>query len=372
MTVLLAQRAQAQWMAGAKAGFGQGAFTGTTEFEWQSGAMTFSVFANGAVTRSLALQAELYLTEKNGRSRVTGSNLTMSADYLVLPLLVRLAPPVPGPVKPYFLAGPSLMLEVRCQVRFVTVGLVSVDDCNNTSGDLNRTDVGIEGGAGLEIGLGPANLLVEGRGTTNVGTVVVPTETRTSRSFSWSLMTGFSIPFRARTGARVLPTERPGSAIPRTDETVQGVSAPAPTNPSGLPALPTLPADALVEQRVAPPRVENLGQRISVRAIDADARALLVGIAHEAGINMVVSSDVNRRVSLTLNDVPAIQAIQEIAVAANLTIATPENRVLPSVVYYQLPVNVNAASAETIAKRFGVSEELARFIVESRKPLVLP
>lgn len=359
--------AGAQWMAGAKAGFGQGAFTGTTEFEWQSGATTFSIFANGVVTPSIALQAELYLTEKNGQSRVTGSNLTMRADYLVLPLLVRMAPSVPGPVKPYFLAGPSLVFEVRCQVRFVTVGLVSTDDCSNTSGDLNRTDVGIEGGAGLEIGLGPANLLLEGRGNTNLGTVVVPTETRTSRSFSWSFMTGVSIPFRARTGARVLPGER-RPASPRMDETVQGVTAPEPTSSSGLPALPTLPAESLVEERQAPPRVENLNQRISVRAIDADARALLIGIANQAGINMVVSSDVNRRVSLTLNDVPAMQAIQEIVIAASLTIATPESRALPAVVYYQLPVNVNSASAETIAKRFGVSEELARFIVESRKP----
>jgi hypothetical protein len=365
LALALPAQAEAQWMAGAKAGFGQGAFTGTTEFVWQSGATTFSIFANGVITPSIALQAELYLTEKNGQSRVTGSNLTMRADYLVLPLLVRMAPPVPGPVKPYFLAGPSLVFEVRCQVRFVTVGLVSTDDCNNTSGDLNRTDVGIEGGAGLEIGLGPANLLLEARGNTNVGTVVVPTETRTSRSFSWSLMTGVSVPLRARTGARALPGER-RPAPPRMDETVQGVTAPEPTSSSGLPALPTLPAESLVEERQAPPRVENLNQRISVRAIDADARALLIGIANQAGINMVVSSDVNRRVSLTLHDVPAMQAIQEIAIAASLTIATPESRALPAVVYYQLPVNVNSASAETIAKRFGVSEELARFIVESR------
>ena len=114
--------------------------------------------------------------------------------------------------------------------------------------------------------------------------------------------------------------------------------------------------------------MDSATQRVSVRAIDADARALLVGIANQAGLDLVVSSDVNRRVSLTLTDVPALQAIQEIVVAAGLTISTPESRVLPSVVYYQLPVNVNEASAETIAVRFGVSLELARYIVESRKP----
>ena len=369
--LLLPSMAQGQWMVGLKAGYGQGAFTGGTEFQWQSGATTFSAFAAGEVTRTLSLQAEAYLTEKLGESLVTGSNLTFRADYLALPLMVRYAPVTPGPVKPYFLAGPSLVFEMRCQVRFVTTGLVSVNNCNQTSGDLNRTDVGIEGGAGLEIRVGPTNLLIEGRAATAVGTVVVPTETQRSRSFNWSFMTGISIPInlpRIRVKIPERPDER-SSAPARSAETVVGVTPAAPEpSASALPPLPTLPVQDLVVQRAAPPRVENLNQRISVRAIDADARALLVGIANQAGINLVVSSDVNRRVSLTLNDVPAIQAINEIAVAAGLTVATPANTALPSVVYYQLPVNINSASAETIAKRFGVSEELARFLVESRKP----
>ncbi len=360
---MLATTAHAQWSAGLKAGIGQGAFTGPTEFQWQSG-KTVSAFANGTITRMLSLQAELYLSEKVGESRVTGADLTFDATYLTLPLMLRFAPATPGPVKPYFLAGPALVVQARCQVRFVTTGLVSVNDCNQTSGDLNTIDIGVEGGAGLEIGVGLMNLLVEARGATNVGTVVVPTETRASRAFSWALMTGFSVPFRGGFGARVRPADRrPDAVIPRPDEVVQGV-----TPPAALPSLPSLPAEALVERRTAPPRVENLDARISVRAIDADVRALLIGIAAQAGINLVVSSDVNRRVSLTLTDVPAIQAIREIADAAQLTVATPENRALPAIVYYQLPVNVNTASAETIAKRFGVSEELARWIVEARKP----
>ena len=360
---LLAAPAHGQWTAGLKAGIGQGAFTGPTEFQWQTG-KTISAFANGGITRMLSLQAELYLSEKVGESRVTGSDLTFDATYLTLPLLLRFTPATPGPVKPYFLAGPSLVVQARCQVRFVTTGLVSVDDCNQTSGDLNTVDIGVEGGAGLEVDVGPMNLLVEARGAMNAGTVVVPTESQASRAFSWALMTGFSVPFRGGFGARVRPDDRrPATVIPRTGEVVTGV-----TPPAALPSLPSLPAEALVEQRAAPPRVENLNERISVRAIDADARALLIGIAAQAGINMVVSADVNRRVSVTLTDVPAIQAIQEIAQAANLTVATPENRALPAVVYYQLPVNINTASAETIAKRFGVSDELARWIVEARKP----
>lgn len=143
---------------------------------------------------------------------------------------------------------------------------------------------------------------------------------------------------------------------------------PEAAQPAERRVLPILPAEAIVEERQAPPRVDSATQRVSVRAIDADARALLVGIANQAGLDLVVSSDVNRRVSLTLTDVPALQAIQEIVVAAGLTISTPDTRALPPVVYYQLPVNVNEASAETIAVRFGVSLEVARYIVESRKP----
>jgi hypothetical protein len=41
------------------------------------------------------------------------------------------------------------------------------------------------------------------------------------------------------------------------------------------------------------------------------------------------------------------------------------------VVFYQLPVNVDVASAEAIAKRFGVSLELAKFLVE-RRPARIP
>lgn len=131
-------------------------------------------------------------------------------------------------------------------------------------------------------------------------------------------------------------------------------------------AMPVLPVPTIVEERAATPVVVDTGRRISVRAIDADARALLVGIAREAGINLLVSADIAHRVTLTLTDVPAMLAIREIARAANLTIESPQTATQPSVVYYQLPVNINEASAETIAVRFGVSLELARWIVASR------
>lgn len=132
-----------------------------------------------------------------------------------------------------------------------------------------------------------------------------------------------------------------------------------------------LPAEALVEERSpdAPRPLEPAAPErlIAITAINADVRPLLIGIAREAGVDLVVTSDVNRRVSINLRDVPATEAIAAIVSAAELTLSVPRQRELPAVVFYQLPVDVNKESAETIAARFGVSLELARFIVESRK-----
>lgn len=114
------------------------------------------------------------------------------------------------------------------------------------------------------------------------------------------------------------------------------------------------------------PERTNVPRRISVNAVDADARALLLAIAKEAGLNVVVSSDVRTRVSLTLSDVPAWEAVQAIIEVAGLSVMTPTQGASPAVVFYHLPVDVNKASAEGIAARFGVSTEMGKWIVESR------
>ena len=130
-----------------------------------------------------------------------------------------------------------------------------------------------------------------------------------------------------------------------------------------------LPAETLVEQRSpdAPNPVEPAPQRlITLNAVNADVRPLLIGIAREAGIDLVVTSDVNARVSINLKDTPAIDAIAALASAANLTFGLPKEKQLPAVVYYQLPVDVNKEGPAAIAARFGVSLELAKFIIESK------
>src|SRR5688572_5096093 len=136
----------------------------------------------------------------------------------------------------------------------------------------------------------------------------------------------------------------PAAASPATQAVVVRTDTLA-----GLPRLPAQPISETRDSTTVPAEQQRL---VSVHAIDADVRPLLIGLAREAGINIVVASDVNRRVTLRLTDVPATEAIAAIASAADLSIALPRRSTLPTaVVYYQLPVDIKKESAETISAR---------------------
>ena len=108
-------------------------------------------------------------------------------------------------------------------------------------------------------------------------------------------------------------------------------------------------------------------RRVTVTASNADARALLLWLAQEAGVSLVVAPDVTSRVSVHLEDVQAHDAMRAIMAEAGLSVLTaPRRPNWPPVVFHQLPVNVNEVSAEGIIERFGVSAEMAQWIVDSR------
>lgn len=147
----------------------------------------------------------------------------------------------------------------------------------------------------------------------------------------------------------------------------------APTRP--LPDIPVYelrPTDSVRVAIVpAPSRdpLERLGatKRVTLTANDADARTLLLWLAQQAGVSLVVAPDVTARVSVSFNDVPAHEAMRAIMAEAGLSLLTSGlQSPWPPVVFYQLPVNVNEISAAAIVARFGVSLEMARWIIESR------
>jgi hypothetical protein len=107
--------------------------------------------------------------------------------------------------------------------------------------------------------------------------------------------------------------------------------------------------------------------RITMTATNADVRELLPALASAAGVSLVMASDVRGRVSVNLRDVPAIDALRAVIEEAGLTTGTSElTQPFSPVVFYNLPVNVNTASAATIKARYAVTDSVANWIVRAR------
>lgn len=152
---------------------------------------------------------------------------------------------------------------------------------------------------------------------------------------------------------------------------------PAPAaSPRSLPEIPVYeiaPRSDSTGLVVQPTRLRDplanipRSRRVTLTTNNADARTLLLLLAQEGEVSLVVSQDVQARVSVSFRDVPVADAMRAVIAEAGLSVLVGEHlSPWPPVVFYQLPVNVSEASAAAIAARFGVSGELAKWIVESR------
>src|SRR5207237_4338966 len=131
---------------------------------------------------------------------------------------------------------------------------------------------------------------------------------------------------------------------------------PAPRLPTELVSPPSgsrLAADTVAGE----PRVTiNTGEQ------DIDVRTALQVIAQTGGFNLVTSPDIKKRVRLHLVDVPVSEALSAVLKAAGLTLATSAAMTVPwntSVVFYQLPANVDSLSVDATLNRLRVAPALA-------------
>jgi hypothetical protein len=252
-------------------------------------------------------------------------------------------------VKSFVMVGPSLSYRLMCRYDFVTGGFTSRTNCF-TRGFTDRIELGMAGGTGMSWRTLLGTLTVEGRGAFTVRSSAVPLPTSKSRSWSWGFAAGVAVPLQVK-------GRRPGMGLRPFDYMLE----PASSNlPDVLPSVPAGPAGAPAASVVGSARL------ITVYAEDADARSLLIAIARESGISLTVSGDVERRVSVSLTNAPADEAIAAIIAQAGLSVSRPWRA--PAVVFYKLAVNVNKAASETIAVHFGTSSELAKWLVDTRAP----
>lgn len=118
------------------------------------------------------------------------------------------------------------------------------------------------------------------------------------------------------------------------------------------------PLDTAAEERVT---LDTHGQRVDVREV-------LTFLGQRAGLRFVFDPEIDKRVRVTLVDVPLSQAIQTVLLTARLTLegGLPGRQPTASVVFYELPVNIDSLSETAIVRRFGVSREIAAMLVDAR------
>jgi hypothetical protein len=154
--------------------------------------------------------------------------------------------------------------------------------------------------------------------------------------------------------------------------------------PAPLPALPSAPlSDApMTTSMVAPTTspvsttVQDSVARVQEKTItltgDWDARAALEEIARTGGFSLVISAQLPpKKIRLSIVNAPASDALKAVLDASGLTLqssSVPRLAWDPTIVFFQLPVNVNTLSVEAIMKRFGVSRTVAEMIVNSQVP----
>ena len=147
------------------------------------------------------------------------------------------------------------------------------------------------------------------------------------------------------------------------------VVPPPPQIPQQQIAAP-VPAPTSAAMPVAPDTAHELHVDIDTHNRDEDVRLLLDFVANTGHFTLVYPPGLNKKVRVRLDNVPVSVALQTLLSLADLELmtTTPGEKTLgiPSVVFYQLPVNVDSLSAEAIMKRFGVGPGIADLIVKSR------
>lgn len=293
------------WEGGVKSGVSHAGLTARGEFDWKY-ALTSAVFAKRRIARGFSIQPELLYVRRSGVSSIPGSTLTMTADNVELPVMLNLYLPIGLGIAPYFSAGPSFALRLRCKLQFLGGGLITNDDCDGGSGGggvrSRRVDLGVAGGAGIGWNVGQMTLVVETRASTGLRTYVLPSDVRDARSLSWSVLAGISVPLNPRRSA-MPPVRVPLLAT--------------------VPAVPARPVIAPARTSVRGPLVAGTTRRFTLTADDVDVRELIEGIAKATGFNVIVATQVHRRVSAALFDVTAEEAIQALADVAGLSVMSP-------------------------------------------------
>jgi hypothetical protein len=116
----------------------------------------------------ISIQPELMVVTRGFGVSDTDGEADLKLDYIEVSPLLHLSLGV-GSIAPYIIAGPAFAFEISCNVDFEFDGGDASTDCDDADVEdvvvRKKNDIGVIGGAGLSLPLGPGNVLFEGRYT---------------------------------------------------------------------------------------------------------------------------------------------------------------------------------------------------------------
>lgn len=199
--VAFATPAEAQREVGVKLGINMATMSIEPDFGFDPG--NRSAFSGGGYLRmplsgSISLQPELMYMAKGFEADFSeggfSGTVTLQLDYVEIPVLLRFDFPA-GAASPYIIAGPAIAFEASCSIAFAAGGFSEDGDCDDgdvEGFDRKSLDVGIAGGAGVAIPVGPGNVLVEGRYT--LGMMNISDEDQVDlKNRALSIFVGFAV-----------------------------------------------------------------------------------------------------------------------------------------------------------------------------------
>lgn len=115
--------------------------------------LKMGVSAAVPISDNIGLELGASYAVKGSAMNVLGVNLDLALGYVEIPLLLRLAPSVDGPLSPHFMIGPALAFRVGCDIAATAEGVSISSDCDDDESfeGLKAMDFGAVAGAGLDI-----------------------------------------------------------------------------------------------------------------------------------------------------------------------------------------------------------------------------
>lgn len=109
-------------------------------------------------------QPEFHYWEKGADARLLGFERELDVSYLDIPLLLRLDLSPGSRVSPHVLVGPTVGINLTCELRTLAGPITGTRDCDDSEGFSVKTlDLGVGAGFGVSMDMGTWKLLADAR-----------------------------------------------------------------------------------------------------------------------------------------------------------------------------------------------------------------